>query len=53
MELIIGLLTFILVAITLKILGVEKGDLGCMTVLVILFALPLIAKVGRFVLNLF
>ena len=53
MELIIGLLTFILIAITLKVLGVDEGNLYWMTILVILFALPLITKVGEYVLNLF
>lgn len=53
MDLIIGLLTIALVAQVLKFMGVSKGDLGCLTILVVLFALPLIAKVGSFVSGLF
>lgn len=51
MELIVGLLTILLIVTILRLCGV-KEDIGCLTFLIIVFGLPLIASVGKSVLSL-
>lgn len=51
MNLIIGLITIILVIKILKLCGV-KEDIGCLTILIIVFGLPIIAGLGETVINL-
>lgn len=53
MSLIVGVLTIILVAKMLRVLGVYEEDLGCMTIIVLLIGLPFISNMGQTVINLF
>lgn len=51
MSLLVGLITIILIAKILKMIGVE--EIGCWTIITIMFILPMITHVGDFVLSLF
>lgn len=53
MDLLVGLLTIILITFALKCMCIDREYIGCLTVLIVLFALPLISKIGNYVLNLF
>lgn len=53
MDLLVGLLTIILITYILKCMCINREYIACLTILIVLFALPIISEIGNYVLDLF